>query len=113
MAKVIYKKGCEGQNKLSSIEGIEIDLLNGQKALIYPRYAERQILPSEQIGKWDAAIETGIEALKVEDTSSKTKALLMVGSPLSRYISFGLKSMVNSTYLPCLLRLKSRTRRRR
>ena len=41
MAKIIYKKGCEGQNNLSSIEGIEIELLNGQKVLIYPKYAER------------------------------------------------------------------------
>lgn len=29
MAKIIYKKGHEGQNKLSAIEGIEIDLFNG------------------------------------------------------------------------------------
>lgn len=39
MARIIYKEGCEGQNRLESIEGIEIDLLNGQKALIYPKYA--------------------------------------------------------------------------
>ena len=41
MAKIIYKKGMEEQNSLSSIEGIEIDLLNGQKALIYPKYGLR------------------------------------------------------------------------
>lgn len=34
MARIIYKEGCEGQNTLESIEGIEIELLNGQKALI-------------------------------------------------------------------------------
>lgn len=39
MARIIYKEGCEGQNTLESIEGIEIELLNGQKALIYPKYA--------------------------------------------------------------------------
>lgn len=38
MARIIYKEGSEGQNTLESIEGIEIDLLNGQKALIYPKY---------------------------------------------------------------------------
>ena len=40
MAKIIYRKGMEGQNKLSCIEGIEIDLLNGQRALIFPKYAK-------------------------------------------------------------------------
>ena len=39
MVKIVYKEGKEGQNKLSSIEGIEINLINGQKALIYPKYA--------------------------------------------------------------------------
>lgn len=63
MAKIIYKKGMEGQNNLSSIEGIEIDLLNGQKALIYPKYAEKHMLTSEQISKWIAKVETEIEAL--------------------------------------------------
>ena len=28
MARIIYKKGVEGQNTLESIEGIEIELLN-------------------------------------------------------------------------------------
>ena len=40
MAKIIYREGCEGQNKLSYIEGIEIDLLNGQRALIFPKYSK-------------------------------------------------------------------------
>ena len=72
MAEIIYKKGCEGQNKLSCIEGIEIELLNGQKALIYPRYAERKMLTREQISKWSAKDETEIEALKVTDTTLAT-----------------------------------------
>lgn len=33
MARIIYKEGLEGQNRLECIEGIEIELLNGQKAL--------------------------------------------------------------------------------
>ena len=76
MARIIYKVGCEGQNKLSCIEGIEIDLLNGQKALIYPKYAERLMLKPEQISKWNAAEKTEIEALKNTDTTEKTNALL-------------------------------------
>ena len=87
MAKIIYKEGLEGQNKLENIEGIEIELLNGQKALIYPQYAERPLLKSEQIGKWDAREETEIEALKVEDTNGKTGALLRLGSPAAEWVS--------------------------
>ena len=87
MAKIIYKKGIEGQNKLSSIEGIEIDLLNGQKALIYPKYAEKPMLTSEQISKWVAKKETEIEALKVEDTKGRTEALLKIGSPAAEWVS--------------------------
>lgn len=86
MAKVIYKEGCEGQNKLSSIEGIEIDLLNGQKALIYPKYAERSMLTSEQISKWNAAYETQIEALKVTDTYSETSVLFSLDSPAAKWV---------------------------
>lgn len=87
MAKIIYKKGMDGQNKLSCIEGIEIELLNGQKALIYPRYAERQMLNPEKISKWSAKNETEIEALKVEDTNGKTGALLKIGSPAAEWVS--------------------------
>lgn len=29
MARIIYKEGLEGQNRLECIEGIEIELLNG------------------------------------------------------------------------------------
>ncbi len=63
-AKILYKAGYEGQNRLECIEGIEIELLNGQKALIYPKYAVRQMLSSEQIDKWDAKELTEIRALK-------------------------------------------------
>lgn len=44
MAEIIYKKGCEGQNRIECIEGIEIELLNRQKALIYPKYSEKVML---------------------------------------------------------------------
>lgn len=87
MARIIYKKGMEGQNNLSSIEGIEIELLNGQKALIYPKYAERKMLTWGQISEWDAAVETEIESLKVEDTNGKTRALLRLGSPAAEWVS--------------------------
>ena len=57
MARIIYKNGCEGQNRLECIEGIEIDLLNGQKALIYPKYSNEELLDPKDRGRWhDAGI---------------------------------------------------------
>ena len=87
MAKIIYKKGMEEHNNLSCIEGIEFDLLNGNKALIYPKYAERKMLTSSQISKWEAANETEIEALKVKDTKDRTDELLKIGSPAAEWVS--------------------------
>ena len=87
MAKIIYKEGCEGQNKLSCIDGIEIELLNGQKALIYPKYAERQMLKLEQISKWSAKSEAEIEALKVTDTTIATQQLFALDSPAALWVA--------------------------
>lgn len=87
MANIIYKNGMEGQNKLSCIEGIEIELLNGQKALIYPKYAERQMLTREQISKWSAKDETEIEALKVTDTTLATQKLFALDSPAALWVA--------------------------
>ena len=86
MAKIIYKKGMEGQNNLLSIEGIEIDLLNGQKALIYPKYAERS-MSSRGLSELDAVFETELDAMKVEDVNNKTQALLKIGSPAAEWVS--------------------------
>ena len=87
MTKIIYKEGMEGQNKMSSIEGIEIELLNGQKALIHPRYAERKMLTREQISKWSAKDETEIEALKVTDTTLATQQLFALDSPAALWVA--------------------------
>lgn len=87
MARIIYKEGCEGQNTLESIEGIEIELLNGQKALIYPRYSEEEMLPGENIASWNAKKVSEIEALKNKDNQRATGALLKCGSPAAQYVS--------------------------
>lgn len=87
MAKILYKEECDGQNKLSCIEGIEIELLNGQKALIYPKYAEMQMLKPEQISKWNATNKTEIEALKIEETNGKTFELRKIESPAAEWVS--------------------------
>ena len=104
MAKIIYKEGQEGQNRLECIEGIEIGLLNGQKALIYPKYAERQLLESEQISEWNARDETEIEALKSEDSAYKTGHLLAFDSPAAMWVTqFNSDKHDTPFYLPSLL----------
>ena len=103
MAKILYKKGMEGQNKLSCIEGIEIELLNGQKALIYPRYAVRRMLIPEQISEWSVKDEMEIEALKVEDTNGKTAVLLNLGSPAAAWVSLFGSDKYGNFCLPSLL----------
>ena len=103
MAKIIYKKGHEGENKLSSIEGIEIDLFNGQKALIYPKYVQRRMLDLEQMRKWSAKIETEIEALKVEDTYNQTATLYGLDSPAAEWVLNCWCEKYGQFYLPSLL----------
>ena len=76
----------KGQNNLLSIKGIEIDLFNGQKALVYPKYAERS-MSSKGLGGLDAALETEFDAIKVEDSNNKTQALLKIGSPAAEWVS--------------------------
>lgn len=87
MARIIYKKGQEGQNRLECIEGIEIELLNGQKALIYPKYAEKVMLPEDKMASWDAKETSEIKALKKEDNLWATGALLRCGSPAAEHVS--------------------------
>lgn len=74
MERIIYKDGCDGRRRLECIEGIEIDLLNGQKALIYPKYSNEELLDPKDRDRWhDAGI-------------SETAAL---GVPLPRLDSGG------------------------
>lgn len=88
MAKIIYKEGCEGQNELSCIEGIEIDLLNRQKALIYPKYKECPLITNPEMREtWDAKCLSEIEALKETDSLKATRALCAIGSPAAEFVS--------------------------
>ena len=103
MAKIIYRKGMEGQNKLSCIEGIEIELLNGQQALIFPKYSKEYLMQSDQIDKWNARALSEIEALKVEDTVSETAALFLLDSPAANWVfKFSTKDG-SDFWLPSLL----------
>ena len=103
MARIIYKEGLEGQNMIDCIEGIEIELLNGQKALIYPKYSERRILSEDKIPNWNEKDTTEIETLKWEDNVQATKALLKCGSPAAKYVSNFQSDRYGSFGLPTLL----------
>lgn len=86
MASIIYKKGFENQNKLEYIEGIEIELLNKQNALIYPKYADLPLLDFEQIDDWKAKSMREITTLNVEDSTSATDELLAIDSPAAKFV---------------------------
>lgn len=87
MAKIIYKQGLKGQNKIECIEGIEIDLLNGQKALIYPKYKSAELIKDDEESRWAAKNNNEIEALKQTDNNWATKELLRIGSPVAKHVT--------------------------
>lgn len=86
MAKIIYKEGCEGQNKLECIEGIEIELLNGYKALVFPKYKELPLLYKKRIKDWKASELTEMQVSKVKDGKALTDKLLELGSPAAKFV---------------------------
>lgn len=104
MARIIYKKGLEGQNRLECIEGIEIELLNGQNALVYPKYAQLPLLTEKNIESWDAKSASEIEALKKYKNLWATGFLLKNGSPAAEFVSNFHSNKHNSIFgLPTLL----------
>ena len=103
MAKIIYKKGCEGQNRLGCIEGIEISLLNGQKALIYPKYGNKALLEDKDRMNWNAEPVTEIEALKLEDNVAATAGLAKAGSPAALFATGFSSERFGKFGLPTLL----------
>lgn len=104
MARIIYKKGLEGQNRLECIEGIEIELLNGQNALVYPKYAQLPLLTEKNIESWDAKSASEIEALKKYENLGATGVLLKNGSPAAEFVSNFHSDKHNSIFaLPTLL----------
>lgn len=87
MAKIIYKNGHEGENRLDSIEGIEIELLNGQKALIYPKYSEEVMLEKGKIQYYDEECLTEIAALKETESHRVTGKLFGCGSSAAKFVA--------------------------
>lgn len=87
MARIIYKEGLEGQNRLECIEGIEIELLNGQKALIFPKYAWRKILRKNfDLEDWDSE-EMTIKQAMTSDGEADNEELYRISSPAEMFVS--------------------------
>ena len=103
MARIIYKDGCEGQNRLKCIEGIEIGLLNGQKALIYPKYNDEVLLDTKDKDRWHDAGISEIDALRLRDNQAATAALLEAGSPAARFVTQFTSERFGRFGLPTLL----------
>lgn len=103
MARIIYKDGCEGQNRLECIEGIEIDLLNGQKALIYPKYSKKALLDQKDRGRWPDAEISEITALRLRDNQAATTALLEAGSQAAGFVTKFTSERFGRFGLPTLL----------
>ncbi len=102
-ARIIYKKGCEGQNRLESIEGIEIELQNGQKVLIYPKYEVHEMLGSNEERNWSARCESTEEAIRVKNSHSATGELLKLGSPAAKFVRRFKSERYGDFNLPTLL----------
>ena len=103
MARIIYKNGCEGQNRLECIEGIEIDLLNGQKALIYPKYSNKELLDPKDRDRWLDAGISETAALRLRDNQAATAALLEAESPAARFVTKFTSERFGRFGLPTLL----------
>ena len=103
MARIIYKNGCEGQNRLECIEGIEIDLLNGQKALIYPKYSNEELLDPKDRDRWLDAGISETAALRLRDNQASTSALLEAESPAARFVTKFTSERFGRFGLPTLL----------
>ena len=103
MARIIYKEGLEDQNRLECIEGIEIDLLNGQKALIYPKYSNKELLDPKDRDRWLDAGISEIAALRLRDNQAATAALLEAESPAARFVTKFTSERFGRFGLPTLL----------
>ena len=103
MARIIYKERLEGLNRLECIEGIEIDLLNGQKALIYPRYSNEELLDPKDRDRWLDAGISEIAALRLRDNQAATAALLEAESPAARFVTKFTSERFGRFGLPTLL----------
>lgn len=90
MAKIIYRKGCEGRNDINSIEGIEIRMAEGWNLLVYPKYENVEIMPEVKaewfVDAWKSRARDLEGAGAVRVGTLTTSRLLEAGSPAAGFI---------------------------
>ena len=85
MARVVFRKGCYDY-RLSSIEGIEIGLANGSKALIFPKYAKLKMTNRDfDLEDWDAK-EMTMEQAVASDGGADNEELYRISSPAEMFV---------------------------
>lgn len=102
MATIVYKEGCEGQNRLESIEGIEIKF-GERKTLIYPKYARLSMIDNlNMLTEWETEEETESRAYasngEIEDDE-----LYRINSPAALFVSKFITYKYGARCLPTLL----------
>ncbi len=85
MAKIIYKEGCEDINTIDCIEGIEINILNGNKSLIFPKYPELPIGDFYNTRRGLNILDQ-INALKQNKGEEFTNTLFKYGSRAAKFV---------------------------
>lgn len=90
MAEIIYKKGYDGHKPvtLSDIEGISLELLNGETIVVFPKYKDVKFLDSEKISRYTRKDFTEFDALHVKSTDATilTDELLALESPAAKHV---------------------------
>lgn len=103
MAKIIYKSGHYGENRLKHIEGIWIRLFNGRNALIYPKYSEQPLLESIFIPECDIKTEDEIKALKKMSNYQETSDFCRFDSSAAKFVRQFKSEHFDQFSLPTLL----------
>ena len=86
MARIIYKEGFEDRNDLECIEGIEIGLSNGRKALIFPKYVNcKMLLDKFDLEDWDSEEMTIKQAIE-SDGVADNEELYRISSPAEMFV---------------------------
>lgn len=90
MAEIIYKKGYDGHKPvaLSDIEGISLELLNGETIVVFPKYKDAKFLDDEKLPRYTRKGLREIDALHLTSTDATilTDELLALESPAAKHV---------------------------
>ena len=90
MAEIIYKKGYDGHKPvtLSDIEGISLELLNGETIVVFPKYKDANFLDNEKLPRYTRKGFREIDALHLTSTDATilTDELLALESPAAKHV---------------------------